>query len=153
MVDKPQAAGYRPATMAWIDLTGCSPASLPDRPGAYAIRSPPWKATVSGKVLEAVGHISDGGTDITLFVNNQPICTHNVLYGKKYGFMDSDPNMQHITEISVCRRFGHIQEGDEVSILAGFDSNKHPIMNFSHGGSHMMAMSRVSIYRVAVMHL
>jgi hypothetical protein len=139
--------------MAWIDLTGCSPAALPDRPGAYSIRSPPWRATVTGKVLEAVGHISDGGTDLTLFVNNQPICTHNVLYGKRYGFMESDISMQHITEISVCRRFGHIREGDEVTISAGFDSNKHPIMGFSHGGPHMMAMSRVSFRGIIVIYI
>jgi hypothetical protein len=46
--------------MAWIDLTGCSTAPLPDTAGAYAIRSPTWKSNVSGKILEAVGHISDG---------------------------------------------------------------------------------------------
>jgi hypothetical protein len=129
--------------MAWVDLRGCSSAQLPDRPGAYAIRSPTWKATVSGRILEVVGHISDGGTDITLFVNNQPICTHNVMYGQRYGFMESDSSMQHITDMSVCKRFGHINAGDEVAISAGFDSNKHPIMAMTHGGSHMMAMSRI----------
>jgi hypothetical protein len=87
-----------------------------------------------------------GGTDITVFVNNQPVCSQNVMYGKKYGFMDSDAKMQHITDISMCKRFGHINIGDEVSISAGFDSNKHPIMAMAHGGSHMMAMSRVSSY-------
>jgi hypothetical protein len=46
--------------MAWIDLTGCSPIPLPDRPGAYAIRSPSWNATVAGRILEVIGHMSDG---------------------------------------------------------------------------------------------
>lgn len=72
------------------------------------------------------------------------------MYGKKLGFMESDRAMAHITDISVCRRFGHIKEGDEVSISAGFDSFKHPIMAASsHGGmSHLMAMSRVSCFQM-----
>jgi hypothetical protein len=60
IIERAQSNGYRNALMAWIDLTGCSAAPLPDKPGAYAIKSPSWKATVSGKILEAVGHLSDG---------------------------------------------------------------------------------------------
>jgi hypothetical protein len=88
-----------------------------------------------------------GGTDITVLINKQPVCTHNVLYGRRLGYMESDASMQHITDISVCRRYGHIRAGDEISISAGFDSYKHPIMSSNHGmQSHMMAMSRVSFW-------
>jgi len=146
IVEGAAAAEYKNAQMAWIDLAGCQPVPLPDQPGAYAIRSPTWKATVGGKILMTVGHVSDGGTDVTLYINNSPVCSHIVMYGKKYGFMETGTNMQHITEISMCKRFGHVKVGDEVSIAAGFDSNKHPIMNSAHGGGeHMMAMSRIYI--------
>lgn len=59
-IELPFANGYKEAQMAWIDLQGCSTAILPDKPGAYSIHSPGWKATISGRIISVVGHMSDG---------------------------------------------------------------------------------------------
>jgi hypothetical protein len=53
-------AGYKPATMVWLDVTDCGEAKAPAKEGSYELQSTPWASSVEGVMLFAAGHAHDG---------------------------------------------------------------------------------------------
>jgi hypothetical protein len=80
--------GYKPAKMLWMDVTGCYNANAAAKEGAYELRSPGWKSTISGVLLSTLGHTHDGGVYTNLYINDRPVCTSHQLYGTKPGFFE-----------------------------------------------------------------
>lgn len=53
-------AGYKPATMVWLDVTDCGEARTRAKEGSYELQSTPWASSVEGVMLFAAGHAHDG---------------------------------------------------------------------------------------------
>jgi hypothetical protein len=69
--------------MAWLDITNCGGSDYPAKIGVYEVKSKPWKATFSGKLLSATGHEHDGGHETIIYKNGQIVCSSAQLYGRK----------------------------------------------------------------------
>jgi len=83
---------------------------------------------------------------LELSVNNKSACKHDVLYGRKSGFIDYTTGRKHLSDVSVCNNFGEINVGDELAITATFDTVKYPPMIDlrNNGLEPFMALQRVS---------
>ncbi|KAK2789530.1 hypothetical protein FQN52_006058 [Onygenales sp. PD_12] len=76
------AAGYKPVTVAWLDVTGNCPISyVPAKEGSYELKSRGWRSTISGRLLFAYGHEHSGGTNTTIYLNGEPVCVSQMQYG------------------------------------------------------------------------
>ncbi|KAF2231815.1 hypothetical protein EV356DRAFT_578880 [Viridothelium virens] len=134
---------YKAANMAWLDVTGCGDSEVTAQEGVYTLSSPGWRSTVSGKLLSALGHVHDGGVDVTVYVNGNPVCVSQQLYGRKPGYnstMDMDSSTMsasgsaldsmartHISDAGSCANFGEVNVGDELMIEAHYNTNLHPL--------------------------
>jgi hypothetical protein len=67
----------------WFDVAQCGISEVGGRTtGAqFEIRASPWRANFEGEVLEAGGHLHDGGTAISLIVDGKNVCTSTPTYG------------------------------------------------------------------------
>jgi len=139
-----KADGYKKVTPIWLDVTGgCGIGDIAAKTGKYNYNME-WKSTVSGKFLEAVGHLHDGGTDITLFVNGKKVCKSGQVYGAKPEFIEPDSmgdmaGMKHISACGVCQNFAEISKGDTIKMVANYDTSKHAQMK-EPSGSQMPVM-------------
>ena len=77
------------ANMAWLDVTGCGESEVTAHEGVYTLSSPGWRSTISGKLLSALGHVHDGGADVTVYVNGNTVCVIQQLYGRRPGYNSS----------------------------------------------------------------
>ncbi|KAL1955726.1 hypothetical protein VTO42DRAFT_8124 [Malbranchea cinnamomea] len=160
------AEGYKPATMAWLDITGCGLSSYPAKEGQYEIRGPVWKSTVNGRLLSASGHVHNGGINTTIWKNGEPVCVSRQIYGRTPDFIapphdhgggdgDGDHDHDHgngegkpsISDAEMCVDFGEVKVGDELLVSAYYDTDKYPL-DPSHDGDGfepIMGISRVYI--------
>lgn len=91
---------------------------------------------MNGKLLAGGGHVHDGGVNVTLYRNDEPVCVSSMLYGRTPGYtsvMEGHPEhgiepqkMQHISDASGCRNFGEIKVGDQLRAVAVYNSTLHP---------------------------
>jgi hypothetical protein len=133
-------AVYKPVLPIWLDVTNCGMSEVPAKNGVYQYSSSGWKSKYDGKMLYGVGHVHDGGTDVTLMQNDQAICRYNQLYAEAGGYqnlkttgtamggMDMGSNVTHISDAAVCRNFGTIKKGDNIKITAHYNADLHSQM-------------------------
>jgi hypothetical protein len=145
--------------MAWLDITDCGISSVPAREGIYSLRSTGWTSTVTGRLLSATGHVHDGGIETIILKNGEPICTSVQIYGGKPGFTtpggehdhghgdgDGDGTVAHISGAGVCTDFGTVEVGDELVVVANYNTTAHPLDVGHDGEPHpVMGISRVSL--------
>ncbi|KAK2736689.1 hypothetical protein FQN55_001540 [Onygenales sp. PD_40] len=162
------AAGYKPVTVAWLDVTGNCPISyVPAKEGSYELKSRGWRSTISGRLLFAYGHEHSGGTNTTIYLNGEPVCVSQMQYGMvgmpggDGGDMGGMPGMnmtrrntrrqmdmpESLIGATRCVDFGELKRGDELVIGAGYDTSKHPLDQETDGSGPMpvMGISRVYI--------
>ena len=141
--------------MAWLDITDCGISSVPAQEGVFELRSTGWTSTVSGRLLEATGHVHDGGVDTVIYKNGEPICTSVQVYGHKPEFIAGGhgdghddghgEGVPHISGAGVCIDFGTVEVGDELVIVANYNTTAHPLDMGHDGEAHpVMGISRVS---------
>ncbi|PKS11565.1 hypothetical protein jhhlp_003330 [Lomentospora prolificans] len=82
-------ASFRPALPIWLDISGtCSN-------GQYNVTTDDpvfdaeiaWDATVSGEILNVIGHLHDGGVRQDFSVNGELACEHTARYGEAAEFI------------------------------------------------------------------
>lgn len=141
--------------MAWLDITDCGLSSVPAQEGVFELRSSGWKSTVAGRLLSTTGHVHDGGVDTVIYKNGEPICTSVQVYGGKPGFTapggghgehdDGHGGVEHISGSGLCSDFGTVEVGDELVIVANYNTTAHPLDMGHDGEPHdVMGISRVS---------
>jgi len=67
----------------WFDVAQCGISEVSGRaPGAkFDVRASAWTANFDGEVLQAGGHLHDGGTAIDLIVDGKTVCKSTPTYG------------------------------------------------------------------------
>jgi hypothetical protein len=142
----------------WMDANGCGVSEVPARPGAYTVGTNTWTSNVSGQILHAGGHLHDGGTNMTIERNGQPVCDSVMKYGTKPewlppdGGMDHDmPGMEHghsegsISEATTCYNMGPITSGQRIHGTGYYDEAQHPHMVHDGKLHNVMAIALVYI--------
>lgn len=69
----------------------------------------------------------DGGTYVTMQVNNQTVCNSKATYGGSSSLIVDGKEWQSITTMSECSQPIPIKKGDVIHILAGYDTKNHPL--------------------------
>jgi len=132
--------------MAWLDIGGCGPSDYPARDGEFEVKSPGWTATYSGRLLSAKGHTHDGGDEVTVYKNGQPVCNSPQLYGGEPAWIDN-MKVAHISNTGSCVDFGYLEPGDSLVIGARYNTSAHPLSKSMHGtgAAPIMGISQVYI--------
>jgi len=147
-------SNYKEAQVAWLDVTGCgaSEVSARGRSGAFSLKSNGWRSSLSGPMLYATGHVHDGGTDTVILQNGREVCKSVQLYGRTADYMGEGHGghkkrapSAHISDSCACRNFGQLRSGDNIQVVANYDTNKYPLA--MHGGEveGIMGISRIVV--------
>lgn len=121
----------------WLDIGGCkgSEVPVPDDETAFEFTSPSWNASVSGRVTEILSHVHDGGVGIETLRDGKVVCKARLGYGESPGFVeDGDMGMEHISSIASCYSPGHMRVGEEWTVKAEYDLERHMPMGDGMGG-------------------
>jgi hypothetical protein len=134
---------YKDAELIWVNIgPPCGDGEVSAEPGRTTYVSDVWVSTVSGPILEARGHMHDGGKNVTLYINGVPVCKSQQTYGRRPGY--SSPNGVHLSRAGACYEAGEIRKGDKLHIVAQFDEENHPIMQ--HHGQKDKIMAVMFMY-------
>jgi hypothetical protein len=135
------AQGYRGIAAVWLDVTGCGDAEVnvgsTTKPFKY--QTPEWVSSVDGVMVDVGGHMHDGGMNMTMYRNNDPVCESVVLYDNQV-----QPLKQHIIGSGICKDAGDVRAGDVLSADATYDPNVHQLV--THGGIPDPVMGSMGVY-------
>jgi hypothetical protein len=129
-------ANFQEVKPVWFDVAQCGISEVNGRtPGAkFNIRASPWKANFNGEVLQAGGHLHDGGTSIDLIVDGKTVCTSTPTYGN---------------DQQIMTRARAAIKGEVLPLSASAGESSAPAKGMSMGkgghghmgGKHIMAMT------------
>jgi len=157
--------GYKAATMYWLTIGEPSAKS-----GIYSFKSQSSRVGYSGKLLYAIGHMHDGGSDMRLFVNGKLVCKSIMHYNLRPGYtppggaggmahgghsnvvnvpgeiknVSGGGGMEHISDPGACTDFGSVSVGDSLTSEAWYDAIAHPLME--HNGKKENLMGNMRVY-------
>jgi hypothetical protein len=70
----------------------------------------------------------DGGTSVTMFLNNKPVCVSKATYGGAGSALQvNGKEWQTITTMSECSNPVDIKKGDILTVSATYDTKNHPL--------------------------
>ncbi|KAF1984921.1 hypothetical protein K402DRAFT_395291 [Aulographum hederae CBS 113979] len=156
---------YKATKLLWMTVgpscTGSEnpfgPSNLTDtgapKEQVFAENSVPWTSIYDGTVLNAGGHMHDGGINVEIFQNEKMICDSVGKYGmggdggmKKKSRRDEGPHggghggegggmdgMEHVQEMSSCMPNSPMKKGDKLHLKVNYDLKKHPGMTNPDG--------------------
>jgi hypothetical protein len=152
-------AGYKAAAMYWLTIG--EPAA---KSGVYKFSTMAQNVKYNGKLLYAIGHMHDGGTDMRLFVNSKLVCKSIMHYNSRAGYTPGGGMAgmshgrlakrdgphghggagEHISDPGACTDFGTVSPGDRITAEAWYDATKHPLM--VHNGAKQSLMGNMRVY-------
>jgi Stress up-regulated Nod 19 len=81
----------------------------------------------NGYILNAWGHLHDGGVDMVVKINGKEVCRSIAEYGGPGHEMQVHGEvLKTISGMSLCSNSVEVAKGDKLSITANFDVNAHP---------------------------
>jgi len=82
-------AHFQEVKPVWFDVAQCGISEVGGRTAGakFDISATPWRANFEGEVLQAGGHLHDGGTEIRLQVDGKNVCTSTPTYGSDQEIM------------------------------------------------------------------
>jgi hypothetical protein len=85
-------------------------------------------ADVSGTIVNARGHMHDGGVQLSMIQNGNPVCVSEAVYGgAESTFIGRDgTKWETINSMTECTHAIRIQKGDKIKLEAVYDTKKHP---------------------------
>lgn len=117
------AENSRPVTPFFLDVTGCTTEfDVPGDGGPDSVhtRTRTWTAPWDGYVVMAVGHLHEGGIDITLRDDlSGRECTMHARYEHEHETGHDPPQ-----EITTCPIHYPVQAGQEFSVIARYDNSQ-----------------------------
>ena len=130
---------YRGITAVWLDLTGCGNADVDVKSTIekFEYRTPDWISSVDGIMVDVGGHMHDGGLNMTMYRNGEPLCDSMQLY-------DNQAAEQHIVAAGICKDAGRVKNGDVFWADAKYDPNIHPLM--MHKGNPDPVIGSMGVY-------
>jgi hypothetical protein len=82
-----------------------------------------------GFIVNAKGHLHDGGINVLLMVNGKVVCDSRAVYGGD-GSQSVRPDgkpWETIREMTQCNEAIPIKAGDQVSLMSIYDTLLHPL--------------------------
>jgi len=133
--------GYKEAGGINLDVAGCAKPDLPPQHGKYTLVSPKWISKQTATLMYSTGHMHDGGVNMTIYKNNVPVCTSEMLYDRTPYFRSPASGhhgqFAHISDSGACKNFAEIVPGDVLHAVAHYDADKYPMM-LHEGMPHSM---------------
>jgi len=82
-------SNFQEVKPVWFDVAQCGISEVNGRAAGskFSIRATPWRANFNGEVLQAGGHLHDGGTAVDLIVDGKTVCTSTPTYGNDQQIM------------------------------------------------------------------
>jgi hypothetical protein len=111
-LDGPLPAGWKETKTVFLDVKSCgtSESSPPSGKTNFLLESKPWTPNIEGKILDAGGHLHDGGVYIDLTANSaDKLCRSTARYSEKQDYIWRGANMDgekiardHISSMGGC---------------------------------------------------
>jgi hypothetical protein len=124
---------FSTATPLWLDIGGChSEMPVPSKNNKFELVSPVWTSPINGRVVTVVSHLHDGGVNLRLQKDGQDVCVSEAEYGsvsRSEGHHYAKEK-SHITRMFECYDVGNMSIGEEWTVKARYDLEKHePMLN------------------------
>jgi hypothetical protein len=88
--------------------------------------SPPYNVTIAGTLFNVFAHLHDGGINVSLKRNGQPICDSRVIYGGAQGTTTIGGEIwETIQSYSECKKPIDVKVGDQLVVEATYDTKAH----------------------------
>lgn len=111
-------AGMKPVTPVWLDVANCSDSQYAVPAGKSATPWT-WTSNLTGRIVEAGGHVHAGGVGLTLdnATTEARICSSRAGYGR-------GTHAGMVTSMSVCSwdSLGTVRKGERLQITSLYDS-------------------------------
>jgi len=144
--------GYVVSSQQRVDPGICggpSGASIhpPQGQSKFVIKSQNIVALKDGWIINARGHMHDGGVNLFLTVNDKVVCNSTAIYGGEgHTAKTADGKVwETINTSSYCNKTIPVKKGDKIVMQANYDVGLHPSreQGGGHGGMKGMAMRHV----------
>jgi stress up-regulated protein Nod 19 len=114
------------SVVALFSVTGCG---FPDyhRPASqkvYNVTSDTISVPTDGFIINAKGHLHDGGDHIILELNGQQICNSHAIYGPMKEAQGQ--KWAVIEKMEQCTKPVAVKKGDKLRMVSFYDAEKHP---------------------------
>ncbi len=111
-------AGMKPVTPVWLDVANCSDSQY-SVPAGKSATPWTWTSNITGRIIEAGGHVHAGGVGLTLdnATTKQRICSSEAGYGE-------GTHAGMVTSMSVCSwdSLGTVRKGETLKMTSLYDS-------------------------------
>jgi hypothetical protein len=124
-------AGYSDTSVSLLSVTGCKSPDYhaPHGESEYNVTSPIVHMPNDGYIINAKGHMHDGGVNVVLTLNGKVICESRAIYGGS-GSESVGPDgkpWQTIREMTQCTNAIPVKKGDVIRMLSVYNTNLHPL--------------------------
>jgi Stress up-regulated Nod 19 len=124
--------GFLQSISTGIDLGICSGKSglfiyAPKEQSKFSFEAKEMTFERNGYILNAWGHLHDGGIDMVVRINGKEVCTSIADYGGPGHETEANGEiLKTISGMSLCSNAIEVAKGDKLSITANFDMKAHP---------------------------
>jgi hypothetical protein len=100
----------------------------------FSVESKKMSITQDGFILFRRGHMHDGGDEVVLKINNNTICDSKAIYGgtEQSAVSADGKKWETISKMLECHDVVKVKKGDELTVQANFDLEKHPPRELTH---------------------
>ncbi|TID23380.1 Structural maintenance of chromosomes protein 4 [Venturia nashicola] len=124
-----------------LSLTGCSSPGFVLAAQEIMLESKDFRVFEDGGIINAKGHLHDGGEYMELYLNDKLVCSSNATYGGGSGTMKSDgKEWTTISKMSECEDTIPVKKGDNISMKSRYNTVKHPLRQSLGEEREAMAM-------------
>jgi hypothetical protein len=161
VTEGPLPTGWSDIKAVFLDANSCKSSEVPSPKGktAFDIASKPWKPNVEGRIVDSLGHLHDGGTEIDIHAGPQPLCKSKAIYADKPEYVYREATgmamhgdkiaRDHISTMANCGpndiRVPQMSRDQSWTTKGYYDYSKHPANLESGNPSEIMAISIVLV--------
>jgi hypothetical protein len=113
IIDGPLPKGWNSTKTVWLDAFSCGTSEVwpPQEHGKFEISSKKWTPNLEGRVIDSIGHLHDGGSEVeTKVTDTNSLCTSQTRYSETPNYVFRGPNMEgthvaekHISSMTPCQ--------------------------------------------------
>jgi len=117
------------ASNALISVGGCKGVNFTPKPNSQeTLKSEAYNMPQDGYIINAYGHLHDGGVNTKLFVNGNMVCVSEATYGTQGAATEvNGEKWETISKMSTCPGPFPIKKGDVVTMTSDYDTQLHPL--------------------------
>jgi len=161
IIEGPLPSGWQDIKTVFLDANSCKSSEVKSPAGktVFDIASRPWKPNVEGRIVDSLGHLHDGGTEIDINVTgSQPLCKSKAVYADKpeYVFRETSMAMHgdkvardHISTMANCGpndiRVPNMSRDQSWTTRGSYDYGKHSANLEGGAPSEIMAIAIVLV--------